>query len=215
LFAEDITIYTVVTRFIITTILTSGISIIYKKFNRDKEENYLMMHTFVFLAVAIAAAMMIIGNNLARAFGLVGAVSIIRFRSAIKSSRDMAFVLIVIVVGMACGLGYIVLAIIGALFFGFLIGLFGLIKFGQRGILNRDYLIKIAHECGKCSRVEIEQAIMETALYVKFSGLKADEDRRTLSYEICVDDYHKLEILSDTLRDMGKKEEISVSITSL
>jgi hypothetical protein len=49
---------------------------------------------------------MLIGDNLARSFGLVGAVSIIRFRVAVKPPMDMAFIFLIIVLGMACGLGF-------------------------------------------------------------------------------------------------------------
>ena len=50
--------------------------------------------------------MMIIGSNIARAFSLVGALSIIRFRTAIKESRDVAFVFMTMATGMAAGTGF-------------------------------------------------------------------------------------------------------------
>ena len=120
LFNYELNASSVIIRFAASALLSSGIALIFHRLNQAKEGNYIMMHTLIFLAVAITGAMMIIGNNLARAFGLVGAVSIIRFRSAVKSARDMAFVLFVIVVGMACGLGYIFLAFLTVLFGGFL-----------------------------------------------------------------------------------------------
>jgi uncharacterized membrane protein YhiD involved in acid resistance len=49
---------------------------------------------------------MVIGSNIARAFSLVGALSIIRFRTAIKEPRDVAFLFMTMAVGMACGTGY-------------------------------------------------------------------------------------------------------------
>ncbi len=56
---------------------------------------------------------MVIGNNLARAFGLVGAMSIIRFRTAVKDSIDIAFVFFSLAAGMAAGSGNHVIGIIG------------------------------------------------------------------------------------------------------
>ncbi|MBQ7746533.1 MAG: hypothetical protein IJT92_03675, partial [Spirochaetia bacterium] len=53
---------------------------VYKLMNRSKQNNYVMMQSMVFISVILAGAMMVIGNNLAVAFGLVGAVSIVRFR---------------------------------------------------------------------------------------------------------------------------------------
>ncbi|WDQ17258.1 DUF4956 domain-containing protein [Rhodopirellula sp. P2] len=61
--------------------------------------------TLVLMSVLIAMATQIIGDNVARAFSLVGALSIVRFRAAVSSTRDVAFVLAAVVVGMAIGAG--------------------------------------------------------------------------------------------------------------
>ena len=65
--------------------------------------------TLVLMSILIAMATQIIGDNIARAFSLVGALSIVRFRTAVPATRDVAFVLAAVVVGMAIGAGqYIV-----------------------------------------------------------------------------------------------------------
>jgi uncharacterized membrane protein YhiD involved in acid resistance len=69
--------------------------------------------TLVLLTVVIAVATMVIGSNLARAFGLVGALSIVRFRTVVEDTRDTAFVIFAVVIGMAIGAGYALLAVIG------------------------------------------------------------------------------------------------------
>jgi len=62
--------------------------------------------TLVLLSVLIALVTVVIGENLARAFGLVGALSIVRFRTVVEDTRDTAFVIFAVVVGMAVGAGY-------------------------------------------------------------------------------------------------------------
>lgn len=69
--------------------------------------------TLVLLSVLIALVTMVIGNSVARAFGLVGALSIVRFRTVVEDTRDTAFVIFAVVVGMASGAGYMLLAAIG------------------------------------------------------------------------------------------------------
>jgi Domain of unknown function (DUF4956) len=59
--------------------------------------------TLVLMSILIAMATQIIGDNIARAFSLVGALSIVRFRTAVPETRDVAFVLAAVVVGMAVG----------------------------------------------------------------------------------------------------------------
>ena len=61
--------------------------------------------TLVLMCVLIAMATQIIGDNVARAFGLVGALSIVRFRTAVQTTQDVAFVLSAVIVGMAIGAG--------------------------------------------------------------------------------------------------------------
>lgn len=61
--------------------------------------------TLILMSILIAMATQIIGDNVARAFSLVGALSIVRFRTAVPATRDVAFVLAAVVVGMAVGAG--------------------------------------------------------------------------------------------------------------
>ncbi|HVK19563.1 MAG TPA: DUF4956 domain-containing protein [Fimbriiglobus sp.] len=69
--------------------------------------------TLVLLAVLIALVTLVIGNSVARAFGLVGALSIVRFRTVVEDTRDTAFVIFAVAVGMAVGAGYATLAALG------------------------------------------------------------------------------------------------------
>lgn len=71
--------------------------------------------TLVLMSILIAMVTQIIGDNVARAFSLVGALSIVRFRTAVAETRDVAFVLAAVVVGMAIGAGQYWVAGIGML----------------------------------------------------------------------------------------------------
>lgn len=59
--------------------------------------------TLVLLAILLAMVTQVIGESLARAFGLVGALSIVRFRTVVRDTQDTAFVIFAVVVGMAAG----------------------------------------------------------------------------------------------------------------
>jgi uncharacterized membrane protein YhiD involved in acid resistance len=75
-------------------------------------------NALILLSLITAVVIMIIGNNLARAFGLVGAMSIIRFRTAVKETHDIVYIFFSLTVGMASGVGLHSLAIVGTLFVG-------------------------------------------------------------------------------------------------
>ena len=63
--------------------------------------------TLVMLPIIISIIILLVGNNVARAFSLSGAFSIIRFRSAPGNPKDIAYVFFTLAVGLACGMGYI------------------------------------------------------------------------------------------------------------
>jgi len=69
----------------------------------------------VALSMITALVIMVIGNNLARAFGLVGAMSIIRFRTAVKDVMDIVYIFFSLAAGMAAGIGLKGVALLGTL----------------------------------------------------------------------------------------------------
>lgn len=79
---------------------------VYRLASRKADRQFLA--TLVLLSVLIALVTLVIGNNVARAFSLVGALAIVRFRTVVEDTRDTAFVIYAVVVGMAAGTGYLV-----------------------------------------------------------------------------------------------------------
>jgi len=77
---------------------------------RGRVETASLVSTFVLLTILLAMVTLVIGQNLARAFGLVGVLSIVRFRTIVDDTRDTAFVIFAVVTGMAIGSGFVTLA---------------------------------------------------------------------------------------------------------
>jgi hypothetical protein len=90
------------------------------------------------IAVAGAIMVAVIGDSMARAFGLVGLGAFIRFRSGIKDPRDAAVMFVMIGIGMACGLGAVPMAVVATLFVS---GVLALFDFSHRA---RPRLTRIA-----------------------------------------------------------------------
>ena len=97
----------------------------------------------ILLTMITALVIMVIGNNLARAFGLVGAMSIVRFRTAVKDVRDIVFIFFSLAVGLAAGVGLTAIALMGALF----VGLVALItaRLQTHVQKRRDYLLQFSY----------------------------------------------------------------------
>lgn len=117
---------TVIAAFIFLSYLLSHEGSIYsKKFNVS----------LTALTTITTAVMIVIGNNIALSLGMVGALSIVRFRTAIKDSRDTIYIFWAIVVGICCGAGDFVVAAAGSAFTFLVLLLFGRIKNDTRMLL--------------------------------------------------------------------------------
>jgi uncharacterized membrane protein YhiD involved in acid resistance len=92
--------------------LSAFIGWIYKITHRGTSYTQSFVFSLVLNGMVVAVVMMIVGSNIARAFSLVGALSIIRFRNAVKETRDVGFIFFTMAVGMAIGTRFYVLGVI-------------------------------------------------------------------------------------------------------
>lgn len=91
--------------------------------------------SLVMLTVLTSMVMTVIGNNIALSLGMVGALSIVRFRTAIKDSRDTSYIFWAIIVGICCGVGDFVVAGVGSAVVFVVMLIFGRIKNDNRVLL--------------------------------------------------------------------------------
>lgn len=91
--------------------------------------------SLITLTVLTATVMTVIGNNIALSLGMVGALSIVRFRTAIKDSRDTTYIFWTIIVGICCGVGDYTVAVAGSGVVFVTLLLFGRVKNDNRILL--------------------------------------------------------------------------------
>lgn len=104
----------IVIRLLAALVLGSLVSIIYATTRRRHAAAATdLSQTLLLLAVVIAMITLAIGDSAARAFSLVGALAIVRFRSVVEDPRDTAFVILAVAVGLAVGAGFILVPLIG------------------------------------------------------------------------------------------------------
>jgi len=87
--------------------------------------------TIVILPAVISVIILLVGSNIARAFSLAGAFSIIRFRSVPGDPKDIAYVLFALAAGLACGMGYLTFGFLFTLVVCLVMLILNAIKFGQ------------------------------------------------------------------------------------
>src|SRR4030043_940481 len=93
-------------------VLTALVGLVYRITHRGVSYSQSYVQTLVLMGVVVALIMMIVGSNIARAFSLVGGLSILRVRHAVKETRDVGFIFCAIAIGMACGTKFYSLAAI-------------------------------------------------------------------------------------------------------
>ena len=104
---------TLAVRLSVALALGGCVAVVYRlSHGREHERSEALSTTLVLLAVLIAMVSIVIGNSVARAFSLVGALSIVRFRTVVDDTRDTAFVIFSVIVGMAAGDGQFLVALI-------------------------------------------------------------------------------------------------------
>jgi hypothetical protein len=123
---EEIPLAVLCVRLLAAFALGALVALIYSTTHK-KDETYQpgFVTTLVLLSILIAVVTQVIGQNVARAFSLVGALAIVRFRTVVADTRDTAFVIFAVVEGMAVGAGH------------FTVGLAGLVVGGAAAILMR------------------------------------------------------------------------------
>jgi hypothetical protein len=89
------------------------VAAIYKWARKSNESTTSFPMTLVLLCVLIAMVTQVIGDNIARAFSLVGALSIVRFRTVVRDTKDTAYVILAVIAGMSAGAGNLWVAALG------------------------------------------------------------------------------------------------------
>ena len=114
--------------------------------------------TLVTLTVLTTMVMTVIGNNIALSLGMVGALSIIRFRTSIKDSRDTVYIFWTIIIGICCGVGDFLVAAIGSSAVFLVLLLFGRVKKENRTLLIIKAPRMYEHEIRKTVFAYFEKA---------------------------------------------------------
>ena len=108
-----------------------AIALLYRGTHRGLNYEQSFLSTLVLLAPIVAVVMLFIQGDLVLSLGLVGSLSIIRFRTPIKDTRDMVFLFWTIAVGLGCGTNNWTLAVIATVFLSIVISLLYIFEYGR------------------------------------------------------------------------------------
>lgn len=109
---------TVALRLVLAFLLGWLVAVVYRWTHHGEPYPDTFPPTLTLLAILIAAITQVIGDNVARAFSLVGALSIVRFRTVVQDTRDTAFVIFAVIAGMAVGSAHLWIALVSLVVVG-------------------------------------------------------------------------------------------------
>lgn len=205
-------IQTIVINLILTFALAFVIAWVYKKTHKGLSYSQSFVFTLVIMSVIVAMVMMVIGNSLARAFGLLGAFSIIRFRTAVKDTKDTGYIFFALAVGLAIGTNNYAIGVIGTALVLGMIWLLNQINFGS--IKQHEYLLSfIVTRAGSTASFEtVFKRYLKNSLLLNINS-KHDGQASEMTYHVSFADESRTDEFVKELSGMSGVEKVHL-ITS-
>lgn len=186
------------------------IAIVYRFTYRGASYSASYVSSLVLLSLVTAVVILVIGNNLARAFGLVGAMSIIRFRTAVRDVQDIVFIFLSLTVGMAAGVGLNSVAIIGTLFICLIIILLDNIGFGRPARLK--HLLQVTHIGTHDAEASLKNVLKSYCKRIQLINIRQINGNHEIEtfYHLSLRNKNKQEEFIRTLRELPDVSQVNL-----
>ncbi len=181
------------------------LSVVYRTTHKGLSYSQSFSQTILFVALIVAIIMMVIGGSLARAFALVGALSIIRFRTVLKDTKDMSYIFAALALGMAAGTSNYFLAGVGTLSMTLLAYILYITNFGA--VYKSEFILRFRFTQSGDSR-EYLKTITEMCKRSNLLHMEPSSDNKTLglTYDVNLRDESSAKNL---IRHLGEHTDIS------
>ena len=201
---SPISVTEILARLVVAAIFGGLVAFVYRRSRNEIDISPTFPPTLVLLSILIAMVTQVIGDNVARAFSLVGALAIVRFRTVVRDTQDTAFVILAVVVGMAVGASAPWVAAIG-------LGLVAVVAIMMKQPATGDYitghlplLVKIRIGLGHDA-----EALLGSTLDVYFSHRRL-ESIETTKHGVSIDVAYEAK-----MREPGTAEQLVRALNRL
>jgi hypothetical protein len=161
-----------------------------------------VVHAQILLSIVGAMIMVIVAESLARAFAIVGAAGLIRYRARIKDPKDAGVMLVALAVGLATGSGLISFAVAATIF---VIGVLWVLDSLEPPARDR-FDLKVSTGEPAALRPQIESAFLHRGVGFELLGATHNQ----LHYEVTTPLEHKIRQVSSVIKDLDDQERTSV-----
>ena len=174
-------LFNIVTSLALAIIIGVIISQVYKRTHRGLNYEISFLTTLILLAPIVAAIMIFIQGSLVLSLGLVGSLSIIRFRTPIKDTRDMVFLFWVIATGLGCGIYNWTLVVIFTLMIVVTVIILYFTKYGQSR--NQDYVLILSGDSSSLDD-DVERILKQHSFDVRVRSRESENDIWEIIFEV-------------------------------
>jgi hypothetical protein len=203
--------------FIISLLISIFLSFLvqqfYKRFSSTLSNKEEFSKNFLILAATTTIIITIIKSSLALSLGLVGALSIVRFRAAIKEPEELVYLFLIISIGIACGAGQFQVIIIGIIII--LILIFLRSKYTSKIKIKDLDKLSLSIICNfNANEKEIENLknlLLKKSDFIKLISLVKSDSSTTLNFQIKIKNFQALNTVVNSIQKKNVKVVVAQS----
>ncbi len=212
IFTFSITLRDVIGNLLVALLCGVIISLVYRHTYKGLNYSASFAISIIMLTMITSIVIMVIGNNLARAFGMVGAMSIIRFRTAVKDASDIMFIFFALTIGLACGVKMYAVALFGTLFISAVFIMLHMFNFGM--VKRKEYLLQILFGAADIDQEKLDGIIRNYVgrfrlVNTRLLGEPGHESME-LSYHVFLRDRNKGNLMVSKLKQLADVRHVNL-----
>ena len=208
---NDISISTFLLNLFLTLFLTKILSLIFNRYGKSISNRILFSNNFPLIGMTTMLIITIVKSSLALSLGLVGALSVVRFRTAIKEPEELSYLFFTIAIGLGFGANQTIITVIGFVLIAIFIYLSNLRKIKKVSTNFMSLLVSV-NESNNYDVDKITNIIYENVSKLELKRLSSDSGELEILFKIEVDNYKNIINLKNNLKT--NFQEININFLS-
>lgn len=207
---ETFSIVTYVMNIVLCAILLYMLSLVYVKYGRSLSNRYQLSKVLIIVGVTTFIIISIVKSSLALSLGLVGALSIIRFRTAIKEPEELGYFFIAIAIGLGFGANQLVPTLIGAIVLFLIIFLAG--RGATKSLVSQNLLVSkptLASEDSSAFQKNIMDILAQNSSRTELIRMNLNENQIDYNFLVVLKDLNSVNDITRKLTNLDGKMSIS------
>ena len=198
---------------ICVSILSLLIQLFYIRFSSTLSNRIQFSKNFVILGIATCIVIMIVKSSLALSLGLVGALSIVRFRAAIKEPEELVYLFLIIAAGLGCGAGQLEITVVGIIFALLIIFVYSVflkrIKIKNTDSLNLAIIIN--QNISDSNITKIIEDIKKISNELNFVSMSRTNKNTNINLDIYTKKFENLIKITNSIKNLYKNSKIVIA----